>query len=106
MSAECGQVVFGREPFQLKMEQVQRRATLGVSNLAGPAAGVRLCGAGVDSIRFWVLPGSMPCMITILSYAGRLVVCTLADAAALTHPDALNHFLREELLAVLAAGPP
>lgn len=85
-----------------------RKASLVVTNVRGPAARVRLAGAELDRLMFWVPhPATLGLGVSILSYAGTIRVGVRADAGLLVEPVALAGAIAAELreLGVPAAEP-
>ncbi|HYD39373.1 MAG TPA: WS/DGAT domain-containing protein [Anaeromyxobacter sp.] len=85
-----------------------RKASLVVTNVRGPPARVRLAGAELERLMFWVPhPASLGLGVSILSYAGTIRVGVRADAGVLVEPAALAGAIAGELraLGVPAAEP-
>ncbi len=75
-----------------------RKASVVVTNVPGPQSRLRLAGAPVRDIVFWVPhPAGLGLGISILSYAGRVRVGFRADTAIVPDPDLLARFFTEEL---------
>jgi diacylglycerol O-acyltransferase len=67
-----------------------RRASLVVSNLAGPAVPVRLAGRRVQSIVVWApSAASVGLSLTFFGYAGTLHVGVLTDSSVINQPEDL-----------------
>jgi len=72
------------------MRSWSRRASLVVSNLAGPTAPLRVAGHPMRSIVVWApSPASIGLSLTFLGYAGALRLGALADAAVIDRPEEL-----------------
>lgn len=85
-----------------------RKASLVVTNVRGPSARVRLAGAELERLMFWVPhPATLGLGVSILSYAGTIRVGVRADAGLLVEPAALAGAIAAELreLGVPAAEP-
>jgi diacylglycerol O-acyltransferase len=75
-----------------------RKASLVVTNVRGPAAAVRLAGAEVERMMFWVPhPATLGLGISILSYAGTIRVGVRADQGVLADPTVLAAAIAAEL---------
>ena len=67
-----------------------RRASLVVSNLAGPTAPLRVAGHPIRSIVVWApAPAGIGLSLTFFGYAGALRVGALADTAVIDRPEEL-----------------
>jgi diacylglycerol O-acyltransferase len=67
-----------------------RRASVVVSNLAGPTVPVRLAGHRVQSIVVWApAAASIGLSVTFFGYAGALRVGVLADSSVIAQPEEL-----------------
>jgi diacylglycerol O-acyltransferase len=95
---------FGRLPGPLERLGTRffsRKASLVVTNGRGPPAPVRLAGAEVERMVFWVPhPATLGLGVSILSYAGSLRVGVRADAGLRTDPAALARAIAGELQAL------
>ena len=81
------------------VDQISRRASLVLSNVAGPAKRVRLMGHEVRSIIAFAPPsGRIGLSFTLLGYAGQLRLGVQADTALPLQPEQLaadfEHTLR------------
>lgn len=75
-----------------------RKASLVVTNVRGPTTPVRLGGAEVDRLLFWVPhPATLGLGVSILSYAGTIRVGVRADTGVLPDPNALARAIVDEL---------
>ena len=76
-----------------------RKASLVVTNVRGPSAPLRLAGALLDRLVFWVPhPATLGLGISILSYAGAIRIGVRSDSAVLGDPAALARAITAELL--------
>jgi len=89
--------LLGPNALQWKICRTMRKQTLCISNLPGPRSPVSVCGVTLTRICFWVNPSSMPLMITVLSYAGKVSIMTLLDPQVITDVDALSEAFEHEL---------
>ncbi|HEX7638112.1 MAG TPA: wax ester/triacylglycerol synthase family O-acyltransferase, partial [Burkholderiaceae bacterium] len=106
-SAEAGAMhglfeVFGRGPKAL--QQVAqfifgRKASLVLSNVAGPARPLRLAGRAIDRMVFWVPhPGDeLGLGISVLSYRGGLSFGVLGDAHRIPEPERIVAGIEAEM---------
>ena len=70
------------------MRRWSRRASLVVSNLAGPTAPLRVAGHPLRSIAVWApSPASIGLSLTFFGYAGALRLGALADSAVMDRPQ-------------------
>jgi diacylglycerol O-acyltransferase len=85
------------------------KASLVLTNVPGPRRPLSLAGHRIERMMFWVPhPASLGLGLSILSYAGEVVVGVRADAAVVPEPARLVRLFEEELRAVvpdLGAGP-
>lgn len=85
------------------------KASMVLTNVPGPRTPLRLAGARVSRIMFWVpQSGRMGIGISIFSYAGSVTIGVIVDAGLVPDPDALVADLHVELVALRAsaAAPP
>lgn len=86
------------------------KASLVASNLPGPVRPLRLAGAAVSELLFWVpQTGSIGVGVSIISYCGRVQLGVIADRALIADPAALvlamaAEFERLVFLVLLGAG--
>jgi WS/DGAT/MGAT family acyltransferase len=81
------------------------RATLVMTNVPGPRQPVRLAGARVGGVMFWVpQTGHLGLSVSIFSYAGRLTLGVASDAGVLPEPRRLIEAFQEELAALAQGG--
>lgn len=97
--------VTGRLPVRVQRlagRVLSARTTAAVSNVRGPAERLTLAGAPVSQLTFWVPQlGSVACGVSVVSYAGSVVVGVATDALVVPEPARLaGHFAAE--LALLA----
>jgi diacylglycerol O-acyltransferase len=96
---------------QLGLSFFARRASLVVTNVAGPREPLHLAGERLDRLMFWVPhPATLNVGVSVLSYAGEVRLGVRADTAALPDPGLLAHAFEVELgafgVAVPAPQPP
>lgn len=77
------------------------KASLVLTNVPGPAQRVRLAGAEVSRLMFWVpQSGRLAVGISLVSYAGQVVLGVMTDAARVPDPEAIVTGFEEELAAL------
>jgi diacylglycerol O-acyltransferase len=77
------------------------KASLVLTNVPGPRRALRLAGHRIERMMFWVPhPASLGLGLSILTYAGEVVVGVRADAAVMPDPARLVRLLEEELQAI------
>jgi len=98
--------VFGRGP--KTVQQVAQRlfgskASLVLTNVAGPVHPLSLAGTRIDRIMFWVPhPGEdMGLGLSVFSYRGKLSLGVIADAARVPDPQRVAHLFEQEITALL-----
>ncbi len=93
---------------RLSIDFFSAKATVVVSNMAGPVKPIRLAGVPVKGM-FIMAPrsGSVGLGVTIFSYDGRVTIAVNADAGLVPQPDALLRAFVAELRALrrLATAP-
>jgi len=77
-----------------------RKASIVITNVAGPRKRLRLAGHAVRDMWFWSPPCGLGCGASILSYAGNVRVGIRADSAIMPDPGAVARWFVEELEAV------
>jgi diacylglycerol O-acyltransferase len=101
-------VVGGLPPWAhpLAVRLVGSKSTAVVTNVPGPRTPVRLAGARLSRIVFWVpQAGSVALGISILSYAGEVTVGVAADRNVVPDPAVLAHAFEQELAALVERVP-
>jgi diacylglycerol O-acyltransferase len=97
--------VLGRLPAaveQLVNAFFTTKASLVVTSVPGPRRPLRLAGHRIERLMFWVPhPATLGVGVSILTYAGEVVVGVRADAALVPEPDRLVRLFEEELAAVV-----
>ena len=69
-----------------------------MTNVPGPRAPLYLAGSRIDDMMFWVpAPGSLSLGISILSYAGNVMVGVATDAGLVPDPEAIVEGIHVEL---------
>jgi WS/DGAT/MGAT family acyltransferase len=69
-----------------------------MTNVPGPRAPLYLGGSRIDDMMFWVpAPGSLSLGISILSYAGNVMVGVATDAGLVPDPEAIVEGIHAEL---------
>jgi len=98
--------VFGRGP--KTVQQVAQRlfgskASLVLTNVAGPAQPISLAGRRIDRIMFWVPhPGEdLGLGISVFSYRGKLSLGVIGDAARVPDPQRIAHLFEHEVAALV-----
>ncbi len=80
------------------------KASLVLTSVPGPHGRLRLAGHRVDQLMFWVPhPASLGLGVSILTYAGEVVVGVRADSAVMPVPALLVRRFEEELCAIVPA---
>ena len=76
------------------------KASLVLTNVPGPPRRVRLAGVPVGGVLVWApCSGSIEMSVSLFSYAGKVTVGFLVDAALDPEPQALADVFRDELRA-------
>jgi diacylglycerol O-acyltransferase / wax synthase len=82
------------------------KASLVLTNVPGPRKRLRFAGHEIEHLMFWVPhPASLGLGVSILSYAGEVVIGVRADRAVMPDPAALVGLLEAEILALLPERP-
>jgi diacylglycerol O-acyltransferase len=96
--------LLGKAPIALEQRAnafFTAKASLVLTSVPGPRRRVRLAGHAVERMMFWVPhPASLGLGISILTYAGEVVVGVRADTAVMPDPARLVRAIEEELRAV------
>ncbi len=75
-----------------------RKASLVVTNVAGPQQPLHFLGHAVDRMLFWVPhPGKLGLGVSLMSYAGSVTIGVRADVAVLPDPAALARGVEEQI---------
>jgi diacylglycerol O-acyltransferase len=85
------------------------KASLVLTSVPGPRRALHLAGRRIEHVMFWVPhPASLGLGVSILTYAGEVVVGVRADAAVMKDPARLVRLFEAELRAVVPEipGPP
>jgi diacylglycerol O-acyltransferase / wax synthase len=83
---------------RLAARVIGAKASVVVTNVPGPGRTVTLAGRPLDQVMFWVpQPGSIGLGISILSYAGSVIVGIAADRNVLADPSALADSMEAEI---------
>jgi len=97
--------VFGRGP--KTVQQVAQRlfgskASLVLTNVAGPVQPISLAGRRIDRIMFWVPhPGEdLGLGVSVFSYRGKLSLGVIGDAARVPDPQRITHLFEREIAAL------
>jgi diacylglycerol O-acyltransferase len=95
--------VVGRAPTrveELLVDFFSAKATMVLTNVPGPGREVSLAGTPVRGVLVWApCSGSVEMSVSVFSYAGKVTVGFLVDAALEDRPQALADAFRAELLA-------
>jgi len=100
--------IFGRTPKAVEDFAVQlfgSKASVVMTNVAGPQEPLYLAGVPIDRVMFWVPhPGKELGMgISILSYKGQATLAVIADAHLVPDPEAITERFRREFASMQAA---
>jgi WS/DGAT/MGAT family acyltransferase len=100
--------LFGRVPKAIEDVAVQMfgsKASVVMTNVAGPKAPLYLAGVPIERVMFWVPhPGRELGMgISILSYCGAATLAVIADAHLVPDPEAITARFEREFAKMLAA---
>lgn len=91
----------GRSPAQLQdiaVGMFGSKATAVMTNVPGPRDPIYMAGASVDQIMFWVpQSGRLGLGVSILSYAGKVMVGVAVDAGLIPDPDRIIAGFHDEL---------
>lgn len=102
--------VMGRVPIVVDriIESIfAHKASVVVTNVPGPPAPLRIAGAPIRDIVFWVPhPCGLGLGISILSYAGGVRVGLRADVAVVPDPELLARFFAEDVAELTSRGEP
>jgi diacylglycerol O-acyltransferase len=97
--------IFGRGP--KTVQQVAQRlfgskASLVLTNVAGPTQPLSLAGRRIDRIMFWVPhPGEdLGLGVSVFSYRGKLSLGVIADAARVPDPERIADLFEQEIAAL------
>jgi diacylglycerol O-acyltransferase len=83
-----------------------RKASVVVTNVAGPRQHLHVAGRRVENAMFWVPhPSTLGLGISVLTYAGEVRLGVRADEAVMREPAELVTLFEEELAALGAAAP-
>lgn len=93
-----------RELETFAIDLFSKKATLLVSNVAGPPEKLHLAGSSLESIVVWApVSGSVGLGVTLVSYGGAIRMAVASDARRLADPSALVRAFEYEI-AQLAEG--
>ena len=86
-------------------QMFQSKASVVMTNVAGPQEPLHLAGAPIERVMFWVPhPGKELGMgISILSYCGTATLTVIADARLVPDPEAITQEFNREFAAMLKA---
>ncbi len=80
------------------------KASIVMTNVAGPREPCYMAGAAVDRMIFWVPhPGSLGVGISIFSYNGQVALGVVADAGLVPDPETITDAFAQEFVALAAA---
>jgi len=100
--------LLGAAPYTLQdtlFNLLGSKATVLVTNVAGPGEPLYVAGAPLDSIMFWVpQSGGVGLGISILSYAGQVRLGVLVDEELVPDPEAIVAGFEAEVETLLAAA--
>jgi diacylglycerol O-acyltransferase / wax synthase len=100
--------IFGRGPKaleELANDIFGSKASVVMTNVAGPRDAIYLAGVPIDRLMFWVPhPGKQLGMgISIMSYRGTASLAVIADARLVPDPEAITNRFNREFAAMLRA---
>jgi WS/DGAT/MGAT family acyltransferase len=99
-------MAFGRAPGALinpLVDYLCARATVAVTNVKGPQEQLYLAGAPLESFMFWIPRyGGIGLGVSILSYAGKVVVGVISDENVVADPETVVAGFCAEFEAMLA----
>jgi WS/DGAT/MGAT family acyltransferase len=100
--------IFGHTPKAVEDLAVQlfgSKASVVMTNVAGPQEPLYLAGVPIERVMFWVPhPGKELGMgISILSYKGQATLAVIADAHLVPDPEAITERFRREFASMQAA---
>jgi len=99
--------IFGRTPRTVEDLAVGifgSKATLVMTNVAGPRQPLYMAGSSVDRLMFWVPhPGTLGMGISILSYNGAVTLGVVADAGLIPDPEKITAEFNAEFARLHAA---
>ena len=99
--------IFGRTPRTVEDLAVGifgSKATLVMTNVAGPRQPLYMAGSSVDRLMFWVPhPGALGMGISILSYNGAVTLGVVADAGLVPDPEKITAEFNAEFARLHAA---
>jgi hypothetical protein len=86
-------------------QMFQSKASVVMTNVAGPQQPIYLAGAPIERVMFWVPhPGKeMGMGISILSYCGSATLSVIADANLVPDPQTITQEFNREFAAMLKA---
>ena len=100
--------LMGRTPAQLEERLIDffsAKGSMVLTNVPGPRHGLSLAGTRLGGVLVWApCSGSVGMSVSVFSYAGRVTVGFLTDAALVPEPQLLADAFREELLALARAA--
>jgi hypothetical protein len=83
------------------------KGTAVMTNVPGPRKPIYFAGSPVDGVMFWVpQPGSLGMGVSILSYAGGVVLGIATDDCLVDDPATLIQFFQDEVRALKGWGQP
>lgn len=99
--------IFGRTPKPVEdiaLDIFGSKATLVLTNVAGPRQPLFLVGATVERIMFWVPhPADLGMGVAIFSYNGQVTVAVVADAGLVPDPETITAAFEAEFAAMRSA---
>ena len=100
--------IFGQTPKQIEQLALgffTSKATVTMTNVAGPRQPLYLAGCILDRMMFWVPhPGSISMGISILSYNGLVTLGVVADAGLVPEPEQITLEFQREFARLSAAA--
>jgi diacylglycerol O-acyltransferase / wax synthase len=100
--------LMGRTPGPLEARLIDffsAKGSMVLTNVPGPRHGLSLAGTPLAGVLVWApCSGSVGMSVSVFSYAGKVTVGFLTDAALVPDPQPLADAFREELLALARAA--
>ena len=83
-----------------------RKSSVVVTNVPGPSQHLHFAGRTIERLLFWVpQAGGIALGVSVMSYAGTVVLGVLSDTASLPDPDGFARRFEAELAALGLDSP-